>query len=77
MKLFLELWTYTLSPSLRNWKLNQQKLLQRNFHCKKYLIGTKTNQNIVNIRSQMNDKKNLISFKTVTSTEVLKTIHSL
>ena len=37
----------------------------------------KDHQSIVKLRSQMNDKKNLFSFKPVTSEEVLKTIYSL
>ena len=37
----------------------------------------KDHQSIVKIQSQMNDEKNLFSFKPVTSEEVLKTIYSL
>ena len=43
--------------------LNKQILKQMTLHCEKYYIG------IVKTGAQMNDKKNLFSFKLVTSEE--------
>ena len=56
-------------------KQSEAEIIERSLS--KILDKYKDHQSIVKIRSQMNDEKNLFSFKPVTSEEVLKTIYTL
>ena len=58
-------------------KLKQTETEINELSLSEILDSYKDHQSIVKTRSQMNDEKNLFSFKPFTSEEVLKTIHSL
>ena len=67
----------TILTNTKKLKLKQTETEINELSLSEMLDKYKDHQSIVKIRSQMNDEKNLFSFKPVTSEVVVKTIYCL